>query len=64
MAIMDKGMLLYSGTTDDALDKSKERFMKKEWTKQNYQNIRKNIKVISNKLVGGKPQIHVFSEFL
>jgi ABC-2 type transport system ATP-binding protein len=62
MAIMDKGMLLYSGTTDDALAKIKDRVYEKRVEKSDLLKYQEEYKVISNKLVGGKPQIHVFSE--
>ena len=62
MAIMDKGMLLYSGTTDDALNQIKDKVYEKRVEKSELQNYQDTYKIISNKLVGGKPQIHVFSE--
>jgi ABC-type multidrug transport system ATPase subunit len=62
MAIMDKGMLLYSGTTDDALAQIKDKVYEKRVDKTELQEYQTNYKIISNKLVGGKPQIHVFSE--
>lgn len=62
MAIMDKGMLLYSGTTDDALAEIKDRVYEKRVEKRDLLQYQEEYKVISNKLVGGKPQIHVFSE--
>ena len=62
MAIMDKGMLLYSGTTDDALNQIKDKVYEKRVEKSELQNYQDSYKIISNKLVGGKPQIHVFSE--
>jgi ABC-type multidrug transport system ATPase subunit len=62
MAIMDKGMLLYSGTTDDALAQIKDKVYEKRVDKAELQEYQNAYKIISNKLVGGKPQIHVFSE--
>ena len=62
MAIMDKGKVLYSGTTDDALLQIKDRVYEKKVNKEELSQYQSDFKVISNKLVGGKPQIHVFSE--
>lgn len=62
MAIMDKGMVLYSGTTDDALLQIKDKVYEKRVEKNELNHYQENYRIISNKLVGGKPQIHVFSE--
>ena len=62
MAIMDKGKLLYSGNTDDALDQIKGKVWERKVDKSELSNFHANYKIISNKLVGGKPLIHVFSE--
>lgn len=62
MAIMDKGSLLYSGTTEDALDLIKGKVFEKRVDKAELPKYEEEFKIISNKLVGGKPQIHVFSE--
>lgn len=62
MAIMDKGQLLYSGTTDDALETIHGRVYEKRIEKADLAPYQENYNVISNKLVSGKPQIHVFAE--
>lgn len=62
MAIMDKGQLLYSGTTDDALHQIKNRVFEKRIRKQELDDYQSKYKVISNKLVGGMPQIHIFAD--
>jgi ABC-type multidrug transport system ATPase subunit len=62
MAIMDKGQLLYSGTTDDALLLIKNKVFEKSIRKQELDDYQARFRVISNKLVGGMPQIHVFAE--
>ena len=62
MAIMDKGKLLFSGNTDDALLEIKGKVWEKKVSKIELPNYQKDYKVISNKLVGGNPLIHVFSE--
>lgn len=62
MAVMDKGKVLFSGKTDDALLEIKGKVWEKKVTKIDLPTYNKNYKVISNKLVGGNPLIHVFSE--
>ncbi len=62
MAIMDKGKVLYSGTTDDALLLMRNRVYEKRVDKENLAQYQSQYKVISNKLVGGKPQIHIFAD--
>lgn len=62
MAIMDKGRVLFSGDTDDALYSIKGKVWERSIAKNELADFQKNYKVISNKLVGGKPLIHVFSE--
>jgi ABC-2 type transport system ATP-binding protein len=62
MAIMDKGKVLYSGTTDDALLQIRNKVYEKRVDKESLGQYQSQYKVISNKLVGGKPQIHVFAE--
>ncbi|GAA5025282.1 multidrug ABC transporter ATP-binding protein [Marivirga lumbricoides] len=62
MAIMNKGKVLYSGTTDEALLQIKDKVYEKRVDKTELATYQSDYKVISNKLVGGKPQIHVYSE--
>lgn len=62
MAIMDKGRVLYSGNTDDALIQIKGKVWEKKVDKLALPQYQSDYKVISNKLVGGSPLIHVFSE--
>ncbi|HMP99533.1 MAG TPA: ATP-binding cassette domain-containing protein, partial [Cyclobacteriaceae bacterium] len=62
MAIMDKGKVVFSGSTDEALAQIKGKVWEKSVEKSELQNYQDQYKVISNKLAGGKPQIHVFSE--
>jgi len=62
MAIMDKGKVLFSGNTDEALDQIKGKVWEKKIEKQALIQYQTDYKVISNKLVGGNPLIHVFSE--
>ncbi len=62
MAIMDKGRVLFSGNTDEALLQIKDKVWEKKIDKHELSQYQSNFKVISNKLVGGSPLIHVFSE--
>jgi len=62
MAIMDKGKLLFSGNTDDALRQIKGKVWEKKVNKTELPTYQSEYKVISDKLVGGSPLIHVFSE--
>jgi len=62
MAVMDKGRVLFSGNTDDALLEIKGKVWEKKVSKPELADYQNNYKVISNKLVGGQPLIHVFSE--
>jgi len=62
MAVMDKGKVLFSGKTDDALLEIKGKVWEKKVTKIDLPTYHNDYQVISNKLVGGNPLIHVFSE--
>jgi ABC-2 type transport system ATP-binding protein len=62
MAVIDKGKVLFSGNTDDALLQVKGKVYEKRVTKLELSDYQKNYKVISEKLVGGQPLIHVFSD--
>lgn len=61
MAIMDKGKLLFSGNTDEALNEIKGKVWERKVNKNELEQYQTNYKIISNKLVGGKPLIHAFS---
>jgi ABC-type multidrug transport system ATPase subunit len=62
MAIMDKGQLLFSGATDDALETIRGKVFEKGVEKEMLAHYQQTHQVISSKLVGGRPQIHVFAE--
>ncbi len=62
MAVMDNGKVLFSGNTDEALSEIKGKVWEKKVSKLELPTYQKDYKVISNKLVGGQPLIHVFSE--
>ncbi|MFT3795592.1 ABC transporter ATP-binding protein [Flavobacterium sp.] len=62
MAVMNHGRVLFSGNTDDALLEVRGKVWEKKVGKTELQQYQNDYKVISNKLVGGQPLIHVFSE--
>lgn len=63
MAIIDQGKLLYSGTPDAAERTLAGRVWKKSVTKVDLPELERQFRIISTKLVGGRPLIHVLSEF-
>lgn len=62
MAVMDKGRVLFAGNTDDALLEIRGKVYEKKVAKAELAQYQNEFPVISNKLVGGNPLIHVFSE--
>lgn len=62
MAIMDKGKVLFSGNTDDALLQIRGKVWERKVDKSELPKFQTDYKIISNKLVGGKPLIHAFSD--
>ena len=62
MAIVDKGRVLFSGNTDDALLQIKGKVWERRVEKAQLQQFQNEYKIISSKLVGGKPLIHAFSD--
>jgi hypothetical protein len=62
MAIMNQGKLLFSGRTDDALNLVKDKVWAKKVSKHDLKTYESDYKLISNKLVGGTPLIHVFAD--
>jgi ABC-2 type transport system ATP-binding protein len=62
MAIMNKGKVLFSGNTDDALEQIKGKVWERKVDKADLPKYQSEYKIISNKLVGGKPLIHAFSD--
>ncbi len=62
MAIVDKGKVLFSGNTDDALLQIKGKVWERKVDKSELPFYQGEYKIISSKLVGGKPLIHAFSE--
>ena len=61
MAIIDKGKLLYAGSPNDALAGIKGHVWEKTIAKAELENYATSHQLISNKLVAGRPVIHVLS---
>ncbi|HNR56299.1 MAG TPA: ATP-binding cassette domain-containing protein, partial [Flavobacteriales bacterium] len=62
MAIINKGRLLFAGAPTDALHQVKGRIWEKSIAKNEVEEYHASNKVISNKLIAGRPSIHVYSE--
>ncbi len=62
MAIMNLGQLVYQGTPQNAMDELAGKVYQKMITRDQLQEYAKSHKVISNKMVGGQPQIHIWSD--
>lgn len=62
MAVMNHGKVLFSGNTDEALLQVKNKVWERKVNKTELAAFQNDYKVISNKLVGGNPLIHIFSE--
>ena len=62
MAVMNHGKVLFSGTTDNALLEVKGKVWEQRVTKEELQGYHDRYKILSSKLVGGQPLIHIFSD--
>jgi ABC-2 type transport system ATP-binding protein len=62
MAILDKGKVLFTGNTDDALQQIRGKVWERKVDKAELAQFKSDYKIISSKLVGGKPLIHAFSD--
>lgn len=62
MAIIDKGTLLYSGSPNEALNSLSGKIWTKYIPKPEIQQFMERYQVISTRMVGGRPLIHVYSE--
>ena len=62
MAIMNLGEIVYQGSPQKAIDDLKGKVYFKIVNRDELQNYAKEYSIISNKMVGGKPLIHVYSE--
>ncbi|MBD2751664.1 ABC transporter ATP-binding protein [Spirosoma validum] len=62
MAIIHKGKVLYSGSPLDSVAALKGKIWEKSITKSELPTYQQQYNIISNKLVAGKPLVHIFSE--
>ena len=62
MAIMNLGEIVYHGSPQSAIDELRSKVFHKIVSRDELQNYANEYKIISNKMVGGKPLIHVFSD--
>lgn len=61
MAIIDKGKLLYAGAPDEAIRSLHGTIWQKSIAKDEMEEYKQQYRVISSKLVSGKPLIHIHS---
>jgi len=62
MAIMNEGEIVYNGSPQKAIDELDGKVYQKSVSREELEKYAKEYKVISNKMVAGKPLIHVLSE--
>jgi ABC-type multidrug transport system ATPase subunit len=62
MAIINKGRLLFAGSPNDALREVKGRIWEKSIAKAELEDHHARYHVISNKLISGRPSIHILSD--
>ena len=62
MAIMNQGQIVYKGAPQDAIDELDGRVYQKIISREELQEYAANYALISNKMVGGQPLIHVASD--
>ena len=62
MAIMNAGQIVYQGTPQNAIDELSGRVFRRIVAREELETYANNYSIISNKMVGGQPLIHVFSE--
>jgi len=62
MAIMDLGVIMYQGSPKNALDELEGKVYQKMLSREELKDYANNYHIISNKMVGGQPLIHVLSE--
>ena len=63
MAIMNKGKVLLTGRPVDAIGALEDRVWRKVVTKQALPHYEQNFTLLSTRLVGGEPVIHIHSDF-
>lgn len=62
MAIMNVGKIVFEGSPDKAVDALAGKVFQKRIQREELDNYKEEFEVISNRLIGGQPIIHVLSE--
>lgn len=62
MAIIDQGRVLFTGSPSEALSNVENRIWSSTVSKSQVQELSSKLPVISTRMVGGQPVLHVFSE--
>jgi ABC-2 type transport system ATP-binding protein len=62
MAVFNKGQVLYKGNPFDAIQEIQGKIWRKRIHKAELEEYKKNFTLISDKLIGGSPVIHVLSD--
>tara|TARA_A100000164_G_scaffold194326_3_gene172366 strand:- start:2343 stop:3212 length:870 start_codon:yes stop_codon:yes gene_type:complete len=62
MAIMNNGQIVFNGSPDEGINSLKGKVYEKQIARSELDSYKKEYNVISNKLIGGKPVIHVLGE--
>ena len=62
MAIMNEGQIVFQGNPQNAIDELNGKVYQRIVTREELEVFATNYAIISNKMVGGQPLIHVFSD--
>ena len=62
MAVMNAGQIVYQGSPQNAIDELDGKVYQRIVAREELKGFANNYSIISNKMVGGQPLIHVFSE--
>ena len=62
MAIMNEGQIVFQGNPQNAIDELNGKVYQRIVTREELEVFANNYAIISNKMVGGQPLIHVFSD--
>ena len=62
MAIMNLGEIVYHGTPNEALSELEGKVYQRLISRNELEEYKNNFAIISNKMVGGQPLIHIYSE--
>jgi ABC-type multidrug transport system ATPase subunit len=62
MAIMNNGQIVFNGSPDEGINSLKGKVYEKQIARSELDSYKKEYNVISNKLIGGKPVIHILGE--